>query len=461
MDVITILRPEIQALRGKLNQSGSRMESRDSKPDRAHFASSKPVSSAAASAAFSVGAFSSIPSSIEEDEEKDEQNAKTFRREPLLSLFRGYLSNRKSSSAYAAASADAAIAAGLGEGFFDDVVFPSPAASRPAEDSFAGISSFPLLCGAIPLLVVLSAALCFLAPTFQSRFGLYFLEKKISLAPDGAAASAMNSNLNAAANSFGAGTAPISGGGRVFNIAQPVSYSSYTVRGGDTVSGIALRFGLDNIGTILAVNGIENARRIRSGQTLRIPSMDGMLYKAVAGDSLASIAAKFDIPLEALLDANDLDNSLVAIGQEIFIPGARLSAYELRKAMGELFVYPIRGRLTSRYGTRNDPFTGVKSFHTGVDLAAPLGTSVKASTDGRVAAAGWQNIYGNYVIVTHAGGYQTLYAHMSSISVQRGQYVTQGAEVGKVGSTGYSTGPHLHFSVYKDGKTINPFSVLD
>ena len=96
-----------------------------------------------------------------------------------------------------------------------------------------------------------------------------------------------------------------------------------------------------------------------------------------------------------------------------------------------------------------------------MDLAAPMGTSIKVSSDGRVVDAGWQNIFGNYVIVSHGGGYQTLYAHMSKISVRRGQYLTQGDEVGKVGSTGYSTGPHLHFSVYKNGKMIDPFSVLN
>ena len=307
--------------------------------------------------------------------------------------------------------------------------------------------------------MLLCAALCAAAPALQSRFGRYYMEEKISFGEDGAASAAMNALLNGQAGFIAAEEGAEEAG--EFNMHEPVTYSTYTVRGGDTVSGIAARFGLDSISTILSANGIENARRINAGQLLRIPSMDGVTYNVKTGDSLISIASKFSAPFEAILDANDLADSRLVPGQELFIPGVRLSTYELRKAMGELFIYPIRGRLTSPYGSRADPFTGTKSFHTGIDMAAPTGTQVKASSDGRVAAAGWQNVYGNYAIVTHAGGYQTLYAHMSSLSVQRGQYLAQGDEVGKVGSTGYSTGPHLHFSVYKDGKTVDPFSVLD
>ncbi len=452
MDVITILRPENKILPGKRKKSRNPAASLNIKSRgfsfkklRAAFAS-KPASSTVASADFSVGSFAAIPSFSE----KNFQKGHTFHHR--RSFF--------SASACSVPDLDSFSDPGI-KPYFSGSVFVFD--NRAAKAAFA-VGSFPLLGGFIPLLVILSAALCLLAPAFQGHFGFYFLEKKISFDSDGAAYSAMNSLLNSGENFSGAEAALIRGESAespMFNIAAPVTYSTYTVRGGDTISGIAARFGLDNISTILSVNEIENARRIRTGQTLRIPSIDGVLYKVAAGDSLASIASKFNVPLTVILDANDLADSFIAVGQEIFIPGARLSSYDLKKAMGELFIYPIHGRLTSRYGTRADPFTGVKSFHTGVDLAASTGTSVKASTDGRVAAAGWQNIYGNYVIVTHAGGYQTLYAHMSSISVQRGQYLTQGDEVGKVGSTGYSTGPHLHFSVYKDGKTIDPFSVLD
>lgn len=239
-----------------------------------------------------------------------------------------------------------------------------------------------------------------------------------------------------------------------------VTFKDYTVKKGDTVSGIASGAGLRNFGTLLSVNNIDNARRISVGQVLRIPSADGLLYTVKKGETLAGIAAAHNVSVTALLDANDLTNETLSVGQKLFIPGAALSSFELRKALGELFIYPIHGRLTSPFGYRSDPFTGARSFHSGVDLAAPTGTSVKATLDGRIAETGFNRIYGNYVIITHDRGYQSLYGHLSAIYVKRGQYVTQGAVVGAVGNTGYSTGSHLHLSIYKNGSLINPFSVL-
>ena len=239
-----------------------------------------------------------------------------------------------------------------------------------------------------------------------------------------------------------------------------VTFKDYTVRKGDTVSGIASRAGLRNFGTLLSVNNIDNARRISAGQVLRVPSTDGLLYTVKKNETLAGIAAAHNVSVTALLDANDLTQEILAVGQKLFIPGASLSSFELRKALGELFIYPIRGRLTSPFGYRKDPFTGVRSFHSGLDLAAPTGTAVKATLDGKIAETGFNRIFGNYVIITHDRGYQSLYGHLSAIYVKRGQYVTQGTAVGAVGNTGYSTGPHLHLSIYKNGSLINPFSVL-
>jgi len=239
-----------------------------------------------------------------------------------------------------------------------------------------------------------------------------------------------------------------------------VTFKDYTVKKGDTVSGIASGAGLRNFGTLLSVNNIDNARRISVGQVLRIPSADGLLYTVKKGETLAGIAAAHNVSVTALLDANDLTNETLSVGQKLFIPGAALSSFELRKALGELFIYPIHGRLTSPFGYRSDPFTGARSFHSGVDLAAPTGTSVKATLDGRIAETGFNRIYGNYVIITHDRGYQSLYGHLSAIYVKRGQYVTQGAVVGAVGKNGYFSGaPFLHF-FYKNGSLINPFSVL-
>ena len=134
-----------------------------------------------------------------------------------------------------------------------------------------------------------------------------------------------------------------------------------------------------------------------------------------------------------------------------------------QKAMGELFIWPLSGgyRISSRFGPRLDPFTGVPSSHTGIDLAITQGTPIKAAMSGKIAVVGYTNVYGNYVIIDHENGYQTLYAHMQKPApVKKGQRVAQGTKIGLVGNTGYSTGPHLHFTVYKNGKLIDPETVL-
>ncbi|UTY25223.1 M23 family metallopeptidase [Treponema denticola] len=239
-----------------------------------------------------------------------------------------------------------------------------------------------------------------------------------------------------------------------------VDFKDYIVARGDTVSGITQKFGLKNMGTLLSVNNINNAKSLTVGQKLSIPSTDGIIYTVIKGDSLGEIAAKFKLPLTAILDANDMESQTISLGQRLFIPGASISTFELRKALGELFIYPIAGRLTSPFGYRRDPFTGRKSFHTGIDIAAPTGTPIKLTLDGTVSYTGYSTIYGNYVIVTHSGGYQSMYGHMHTIKVKRGQILSQGSIIGTVGNTGRSTGPHVHFSVYKNGKLINPLTVL-
>ncbi len=246
------------------------------------------------------------------------------------------------------------------------------------------------------------------------------------------------------------------------NFTQPVTYQTYKVRSGDTISGIAKKFGLTNISTLISVNDIGNVRQLAAGQKLKIPSIDGIIYTVKKGDSLNSITSKHKISLEQLLDVNELTSETLTAGQQLFLPGAAMDASALRNAMGELFRLPIAShfRWSSPYGYRIDPIAGVKSFHTGTDMACPTGTPILAAMSGKVTTTGINRVYGNYVIIDHGNGYQTLYAHMSKIIASKGQWVSQGTRIGLVGSTGYSTGPHLHFTVYKNGKLIDPMSVL-
>lgn len=224
-----------------------------------------------------------------------------------------------------------------------------------------------------------------------------------------------------------------------------------------------MNFGLRNISTLIAVNNIDNVRQLRAGQKLTIPSIDGIPYTVKSNDTITGLSVRHGITVEDILDVNDLASSDLVIGQKLFIPGGKLDSVSLKKAMGELFIYPINGkyRLTSRFGRRADPFTGIASSHTGIDLAISQGTPIKATMSGKIIAVGYTNVYGNYVIIDHENGYQTLYAHMQKPSpLKKGQRVAQGKQIGLVGNTGYSTGPHLHFTVYKNGKLIDPLSVL-
>jgi murein DD-endopeptidase MepM/ murein hydrolase activator NlpD len=122
--------------------------------------------------------------------------------------------------------------------------------------------------------------------------------------------------------------------------------------------------------------------------------------------------------------------------------------------------YPVYGKITSHLGWRKNPFGGGYEFHSGIDIAAPQGSKVLATADGVVVFAGWYGDYGKTVIIRHPSGYLTLYAHLSHIDVKEGQRVKAGDVVGRVGSTGRSTGPHLHYEVIRDNKPINPSKFL-
>ncbi|MDR1308153.1 MAG: peptidoglycan DD-metalloendopeptidase family protein [Treponema sp.] len=245
------------------------------------------------------------------------------------------------------------------------------------------------------------------------------------------------------------------------DLTETFAWQEYTVRSGDSVEAISRRFGL-SLDAVIASNELRNVRReLRAGQKIRIPNMDGIPYTVKKGDSYTKIAADFEVPLEAVLDANDIQSGAINAGTVLFIPGARMDKNALRQALGELFIYPVSGRMSSPFGWRRDPFTGTRSYHAGLDLSAPMGTPVKAAADGRVSATGTNAVYGNFIILSHSGDYQTMYAHLSRILVKGGSYVNQGTEIGRVGSTGRSTGPHLHFSVYKNKRAINPLEVLN
>ncbi len=236
---------------------------------------------------------------------------------------------------------------------------------------------------------------------------------------------------------------------------ETLSFETHTVQAGETISGIAREYGI-TVDTIVSFNQISDSRRVHVGTEFEIPSRSGLRHIVGSGESLSSIAARYSVAVEDILDANDLQTTSIPEGSELFIPGARMRDTELRLILGELFVRPTTGRLTSGFGNRTDPFTGRRSFHNGVDWANSPGTPIVASMAGRVVDIGRNPVYGNYIIIQHPENFQSMYAHLRSVTVNRGQYVSQRQRIGTMGSTGRSTGSHLHFSLFENGRPVDP-----
>ena len=241
-----------------------------------------------------------------------------------------------------------------------------------------------------------------------------------------------------------------------------LSYTSYRVRSGDYIGAIASGNGVTQ-DTIISVNNVRNSRTLQIGSYLKIPSMSGILYTVKKdSETIESIAEKYKVDAEkcAAINHKELGEALAA-DTTLFVPDAELDWVTKQEINGDLFRKPIHARwyLSSKFGWRANPFTGARSYHSGVDMACPQGTSIYAALPGKVTATGYNNVFGNYVIVTHHSGYKTLYGHMSAILAVQGQNVNTDTKIGKVGSTGMSTGPHLHFTVYKNGKQVNPMNL--
>jgi murein DD-endopeptidase MepM/ murein hydrolase activator NlpD len=237
---------------------------------------------------------------------------------------------------------------------------------------------------------------------------------------------------------------------------------THAVKSGDNISELAVSFGL-NQDSIISLNKITNTRLLQIGKVLKIPNQNGILHNVKSTDTLASIAEKYKVDKSAIQTVNELFSENVIAGTDLFIPGARLDFAVLQEINGDLFIWPISGHITitSPYGYRIDPFNSSRrQFHTGIDIRGGYGTPIRAAMAGRVSQVGYDNVLGNYVLITHHSGYRTLYGHMSIIRTRAGAYVALGERIGDVGSTGLSTGPHLHFMVYKNGVLVNPRALI-
>lgn len=248
-----------------------------------------------------------------------------------------------------------------------------------------------------------------------------------------------------------------------------VGVEQYTVKEGDSLWSIANSFNLD-INTLFGCNTMKDPNYLRVGAELRIPNQDGIFYKVAKGDTLDKIASKHGTQVESIMKANSMGSQSLQAGAEIFLPGAKPvttvysllgdPSYKGTKNLSKSFGWPITGGISSGYGWRRHPFTKRRDFHTGIDIKGPTGRTIRASKAGRVVYSGWMGGYGRVVVIDHGKGYTTLYAHCSSLLVKQGQRVSSGQPVGKVGSSGRATGPHLHFEVRLNNKPINPLQVL-
>lgn len=239
-----------------------------------------------------------------------------------------------------------------------------------------------------------------------------------------------------------------------------LSYSVYRVKSGDMVGILAENFGITQ-DTIISVNNIRQTRTIQPGDYFRIPNIPGIVYTVREdGETIEKISQNYNVDSKKCSAVNEIssDQALRA-GTTLFIPDAELDWVTRQEINGDLFKRPLKSGvyyISSLFGWRNSPFTGLRSYHNGIDMAAPTGTSIFAALAGTVTTAGWSDVYGWHVIVRHHSGYKTLYAHMNQINVKVGQYVTTSTTLGRVGNTGLSTGPHLHFTIYKNGVAVNP-----
>jgi murein DD-endopeptidase MepM/ murein hydrolase activator NlpD len=266
------------------------------------------------------------------------------------------------------------------------------------------------------------------------------------------------------------------------------AYFTYVVQQGDTAASIAARHGvqLDSL--------LWNNPELRTdpdllliGQEMTIPTRDGILYTVKLGDTLLDIADIYQADVDGIvgLSSNEIgDVDHVLEGSVLLLPGAvppppppvvvpqpfYAAAAPEDASPAEDFSPPppaapggVSGYIWPLVGTLNDYFGAARgggAYHHGIDLGAPSGTPIAAVASGQVVLASAGYGYGNYVIVRHDDGSETLYAHLSQIYVVQGEWVVQGAAVGTVGSTGWTTGPHLHFEVRVGGAAVDPLYYL-
>lgn len=240
--------------------------------------------------------------------------------------------------------------------------------------------------------------------------------------------------------------------------------TSYTVEEGDTPSTIAERFGLRTT-TILWANSLTSWSLIRPGQTLVVLPTDGIMHTVKRGETLEKIAARYRADAEETLEFNRLvDADDINVGDVLIVPGGKPPAVIAPPAPARVIVAKPLPSIPGKFFWPSIASYRISQYfswrHHGVDIAVAHGTPVYASDPGTVKSSGWISGYGYQVTIDHGNGLQTRYAHNSKLLVAKGQQVERGQQIALVGSTGRSTGPHIHFEVFANGVRVNPFQYL-
>jgi murein DD-endopeptidase MepM/ murein hydrolase activator NlpD len=243
-------------------------------------------------------------------------------------------------------------------------------------------------------------------------------------------------------------------------ISEDLSIYSYTLPADVDIFSIAAAFSLP-YDAIATLNRLGNAETIGKGTRLLIPSQPGIFVPLSPANDLELLmkslwreSTGLHYQVRALVDGRNVDFA--------FYPGAGFHPAERTFFLVAGFRFPLpRGVITSNFGERVDPF-GSRSikFHSGIDIGAPFGTTVFAARSGRVESTGWSDTYGNYIVIIHDSSWETLYGHLSKILVSKRQAVNVGETIGLVGSTGQSTGPHLHFETRRRGVATDPSPLM-
>ncbi|UZQ48897.1 peptidoglycan DD-metalloendopeptidase family protein [Clostridium kluyveri] len=259
-------------------------------------------------------------------------------------------------------------------------------------------------------------------------------------------------------------------------VTNKIKINTYTVTAGDSLESIATAYNI-KVNIIAESNKLSLNATLTEGQVLEFPSIDGVLYKVQSGETLWDLALLNKVDFNRIVEINELEApEKLKLGQKIIIPGVdkvkplasntttstkKNSASNKTLSRGGSIPtiisasLPVQGKLSSKYGPRWG------RQHAGIDIAAPTGTDVFASMDGKVTFSGWDDGgYGNLVIIDHGNGLQSYYAHNSKLLVEKGEYVNKGTQIADVGNTGNSTGPHSHFEIRKNGSPVNPYTYI-